>query len=52
MDMLKMTIVVVVLLALAGCIVEPFGGGPGYYGDEHRDGGWDRGGDRGGDRQR
>ncbi len=52
MDMLKMTVVVVALLALAGCIVEPIGGGPGYYGDNHRaagfsndNGGWDRGGD-------
>jgi hypothetical protein len=47
MDMLKMAIVVVALLALAGCIVEPFGGGgPGYYGGDHRDGGDRGGGDR------
>ena len=44
MNFLRMTIVAVALLALAGCIVAPFGG-PGYYGDDHG-GDHDHGGDR------
>jgi len=31
MNVLKITLVAAAVLALGGCIVEPYGGGPGYY---------------------
>lgn len=32
MNVLKITLVAAAVLAHGGCIVEPYGGGPGYYG--------------------